>query len=201
MPKLDLDLRDPSASDSLYFSPFRPRWPYLLGAIAGGILGAGMLLFLFAAATGLGPDGDGPGRCGAVAVAVGGGLLGIAWLGVRRDAGGGLSSAIGSFALPIVPAAAVLLQGQADRRTTLVLVPLALAAFCGGHAVGPGHVVLRLIAGLTAVPWILAAVAMICGWAVPPLAVFSACWGVALIGFGLVLSFPSLRCARDWFWL
>jgi hypothetical protein len=198
---LDPDRCDPSASDALYFSPLRPRWPYLLGAIAGGILGAGMLLFLFAAATGLGHEGDAAGLCGAVAVAVSGALLGIAWLGVRRDGGGGLVSALGSFALPIAPAAAVLLQDQADRRAAFALVPLALAAFCGGHAVGPGHGVLRLIAGLTAVPWIFVVVAVICGWAVPPLAVFSACWGVALIGLGLVLSFPSLRRARDWFWL
>jgi hypothetical protein len=145
---------------------------------------------------------DGASGMGLIALAIGSGLLGIAWCGVLRHGHGGAGPILGSFAIPL---AVAFLSSQRWDWSQLWIAGMvfaaALAACAWGLALVRGLGWLRGLAALAAVLWSAAFLGMHPALELPaklaqPLWTL-ALGAIAMTGFSLVVGFPRLRGARS----
>jgi hypothetical protein len=186
----------PSASTSLLSLLLRPRWPYVLGAIAGPLLGICLLVLL---AT-LHLTWRGSGTAGFLAT-VGGviasTLLGIAWFGVLRGGHSGVGPVAGSFAYPLATIYAVFHPEWRDMFANAALITGALAAFGWGHVAAPSRGIVRMLATTAAMLWSFLFLGVLARWPVPGVIVTTAFVALALLCIALAFSFPPLRLATS----
>ena len=185
---------DPSTPLPTIFA--RPRWPYLLGAVAGPVLGTGALVAILAVNGAF----HGLVQLALFALALGGALLGVAWLGVLRHGHGGVGAIAGSFAVSL--AVVYLHVHRAEwwqARQHGMIFAAAIAACACGHVLVRGLGVVRVLAAIAAVLWGLVFLVLrqrlVLPRALEVALVTSALGAIALTGCALAVMFPTLRRA------
>ncbi|MDQ3367997.1 MAG: hypothetical protein M3680_21435 [Myxococcota bacterium] len=185
----------PATSDNAA-APAGPLWPYLVGAIAGGMFGFGALLLLsMVLSTSPAPA---LGRSAVVVLAVGSSTLAIAWLGMIKQGHDGVGALFGCLAMP-----AAILFMYATRhdvallRVNALLLQLAIASFALGHLFVRGIGVTRLAAAIVVITMTVTIYAMTqgitLGSRLDATLSSTSLVGLCLVGCSLAFMLPGLR--------
>jgi hypothetical protein len=169
-----------------------PRWPFVLGAVAGVIFGSGAFLYLAAIAK----PSHAVASAGVAGLITGSALLAIAWFGATLAGRGGPGALLGSVAVPLALAYAYSTQLKpASLEVTGTMLVCAFAAQALGYAATRGLGVTRVVALGAGLLWSLALLSIVQHSRLGLPFLMFALVASGLVGFTLPFGFYSLRAA------